>query len=123
MEWKVDSSMSSDVNRYYQVVYDTGVGADTNWRMPMNVVADVRWHISPPEAGDLLVEGDISAPKFEKRLFEQMENMITDRLQQLLPLYIDAIRWGRPEESFTGSRCVICGAPVKDADECAYCGR
>jgi len=120
MEYKVYSDSSSTAANYYY--YSAGT-SDSSWRVPMAVTADVRWKISPPEAGNLNVEGDINAPKFEARLFEQMEKMVVDRLQQLLPLYIDAIRWGRPEESFTGSRCIVCGAPVKNEDECEYCGR
>lgn len=109
----------------YVTFGSVAAGDTSGWQMPLvtSPTTDEVLTVGGIGVADLSVGGDIDAPMFEKRLMGKIEELVMLRLNQLIPLFIDAIRWGKSREEFVGMRCFICGAPARENEGCEYCGR
>ena len=117
------SSASTDsANDYMSLIVDQ---YSTGWQIPAPVFEPVDLWQQAPKPGDVITIEALSEwiRESQAQVLQKMESIIEERLSKLLFLYIDALRWGRPDESFTGLRCIGCGAPAEEGEGCEYCGR
>lgn len=147
--WNIDR-VSPITN--YMWVHTTGTGSGTtaadawhpSFRVPTTHIWEYKTDIKTRpetvwEPDTLTVDktvmiapgGDMIAPDFEKRIKDEMMQMVQEYINGMMPLLIDVIRnapsmFGVEKRLTEGIFCFNCGAPIirgMEQEPCPYCGR